>query len=175
MSRVWIITGVIVAVVLGIGVVLVNQKPKVTQPELEEATQQGPSEPVISAIAEATYSAQYLASLSEEERKVAELDLTGTDTLRTKGDLITTVAKTSDELEIANCEPKPLVYRTALNSTFTIRNSGPKPYNIQSAGAIDITVPAGSSSKITANFKTGPGTYTYSCGTKPKGIFLITP
>ncbi len=174
MVKIWMTAGVIAAVVIGIGIVLVTQKQRLAQTGLKEATQN--PEKLITAISEASHSAQYLNSLSAEERKVAELDLTNPSTLKDSKEIITAAAKTTAELEIANCEPKPLVYKTRINSTFTIRNSGPKSYNIQTGGGIDVTVPANSSMEVTANFKNGPGTYGYFCGTKPnKGILLVTP
>ena len=97
--------------------------------------------------------------------------------LDTFSDLVAINAIPGDTVVIKDCTASPIVLKIKYGSTFTVDNKGTTDIHF---GVNDerTLVKAGSSSKIKASYKNGPGIYGYGCDdvtlNRSIGLLLLT-
>lgn len=115
--------------------------------------------------------------LSEAERltKVKELTKGDSDGKKNNWNLIMSVAKDVNRVELTNCTNTPYVVLLNQDEPFTIVNNDNQDRVIAASSKHSVTVKANSSLETKADFGFGPGIYSFSCGEKAEagGLFYV--
>lgn len=167
-TKIAIIILVAVAVVLGVFIFKPNLPKNISQ------------SPTVSPSGLAT--SQIDRNLTGDEKKLltqVPTKSSSQEELMAHYNLAVKLAVISSQLEIGNCETKPLVLKVKDGSSFTIKNSSDKDRAISFDADNTIYVPAGKTHVQQVKFKNGPGLYGYGCDfpdiRQTGGFVLVEP
>lgn len=77
--------------------------------------------------------------------------------------LATKVAVATSEIEVKDCKATPSIAQVKYGSSFTVKNAGTKEFKFVIDPSSPVTIGAGKSATIKADFKNGEGLYGYGC------------
>ena len=88
-------------------------------------------------------------------------------------------AVVTDVLEVNDCNTNPFVLKVKSGDTFTVKNIGRLDLQLSFVKDGPLTISAGQSQKIQADFQNGPGLYGYGCSDPDVkstiGLVLVAP
>lgn len=89
-------------------------------------------------------------------------------------ELLSTLAKTSDTLDVTDCRPNPQILRIKSDDALTIVNKGSADITLANGENV-YSIKANTTNKIPdMKFTHGPGDYGYSCNKTPiAGVFFV--